>query len=257
LFEGLAGRQAFAGEQVHEILEALESDHRPTLPHGTAGPQALHVLISDMLSRDPASRPSSAKNIAHQLRQVLDGLDVTDPRDILRNSGEQTALIALDDEETEPTEIFAEPQNLGIHVPPSKIVRSATRLSALVARGPVFLGMLGVAVFLGAAAYLFTGLSKLPIAGDLFPLSPSPMVVIDPSQTTTENDDGVFVLLRFPGEAKIAVDGTHMGQWESSVRLSIPPGKHVIEVHLAGRVVSRDVLLIPGTSPVFDFDSTP
>ena len=112
------------------------------------------------------------------------------------------------------------------------------------------------AVLLGAAAYMFTELAELPGREDLFPAAP--VVVTDPEmRTSVSTTTDVSVLLEFVGRGVVVVDGYEVGTWEDQVRLSLPLGKHQIEVRMEGETVVKEVMLLPNTSPVFDMRSSP
>ena len=131
-------------------------------------------------------------------------------------------------------------------------LESRSRLAALISRGPVVLGMLGVAVLLGAGAYMFVELNELPRRDSLFPDQVD--VVTEPGKVATLGaTEDIFVLIKFPGTAAVWIDGTEVGTWQDQVRLALAAGSHTLEVRFDSGPVTREVVLLPETSPVFEF----
>jgi serine/threonine protein kinase/tetratricopeptide (TPR) repeat protein len=69
LFEMLAGRPAFGGRTVGEVLHATLSEQPPALT-GSPGIAAVDRVIRRALAKRPADRPSSADTMADELRAV-------------------------------------------------------------------------------------------------------------------------------------------------------------------------------------------
>jgi non-specific serine/threonine protein kinase len=69
LFEMLAGRPAFGGRTVGEVLHATLSEQPPALT-GSPGIAAVDRVIRRALAKRPAERPSSADTMADELRAV-------------------------------------------------------------------------------------------------------------------------------------------------------------------------------------------
>jgi serine/threonine protein kinase len=69
LFEMLAGRPAFGGRTVGEVLHATLSEHPPALT-GSAAVAAVDRVIRRALAKRPADRPASAEVLAEELRAV-------------------------------------------------------------------------------------------------------------------------------------------------------------------------------------------
>ena len=69
LFEMLAGRPAFGGRTVGEVLHATMSEQPPTLT-GSPAIAAVDRVIRRALAKRPADRPSSADEMAGELRGV-------------------------------------------------------------------------------------------------------------------------------------------------------------------------------------------
>lgn len=246
LFELLTGQQAFDGPEIEMILEAVLREARPSLSGKTDAPQELTDLVHRMLSKSPDDRPADANEVANALRRALDRLDITDPRMCLRDFGDHTASIH-DHEEEEETEIFETERPLGI-----RAQRKESALSRLATRGPLVFAMVGIALAMFTGAYMLMRLGDLPDADAIYAdpgaskrLTPSPQVV---------GGKDVFILVKYPGHAGIWIDGNEMGAWDDQVRLALPPGKHSIELHFPSGVVHRDVLLVAGTKPVFEFE---
>ncbi len=73
LFEMLAGRPAFGGRTVGEVLHATMSEQPPALT-GSPAIAAVDRVIRRALAKRPAERPSSAEEMAEELRGVR-GID--------------------------------------------------------------------------------------------------------------------------------------------------------------------------------------
>jgi non-specific serine/threonine protein kinase len=73
LFEMLAGRPAFAGRTVSEVLHATLSEQPPALT-GSPAVAAVDRIIRRALAKRPADRPASAEEMADELR-VVRGID--------------------------------------------------------------------------------------------------------------------------------------------------------------------------------------
>ena len=69
LFEMLAGRPAFAGRNVVEILHSTLSEQPPALV-GSPAVAAVDRVIRRALAKQPAERPESADEMAEELRTV-------------------------------------------------------------------------------------------------------------------------------------------------------------------------------------------
>jgi non-specific serine/threonine protein kinase len=82
LFEMLAGRPAFGGRNVIEVLHAVLHEQPPALT-GSAAVAAVDRVIRRALAKQPAERPPSADAMAEALRAVRD-LDGTDTQALAR-----------------------------------------------------------------------------------------------------------------------------------------------------------------------------
>ncbi len=67
LYECLAGRAAFVGDQVLTVLARILFEDAPVLPVTADLPAALPELLARMLARDPAQRPSDARAVLVEL----------------------------------------------------------------------------------------------------------------------------------------------------------------------------------------------
>jgi len=76
LFEMLAGRPAFAGRSVVEVLHATRYEQPPALT-GSPAVAAIDRIIRRALSKRPAERPSSADAMADELR-AISGIDTNE-----------------------------------------------------------------------------------------------------------------------------------------------------------------------------------
>lgn len=248
LFECLTGQQAFEGDSIEAILDAVQHDVRPSLTGKATAPQELVDLVHGLLARAPDRRPASARVAAQALRDALDALDVTDPRAVLRDFGDQKQMApAADDDETE---IFSQPEQLAIRAP-----KPGGALAGLAARGPFIFAMAAMAVALAVAAYMFMNLADLPETG----LFPDRTVTIEPGRPPTLADsEDIFVLVEFTGLASVAVESPTMarrdlGEFTNSIRFALTPGQWTLIVTFPTGPVRREVLLVPNTEPTFTF----
>jgi eukaryotic-like serine/threonine-protein kinase len=76
LFEMLAGRPAFAGRSIVEVLHATRYEQPPALT-GSPAVAAVDRVIRRALSKRPAERPASADEMAGELR-AISGVDASD-----------------------------------------------------------------------------------------------------------------------------------------------------------------------------------
>ncbi len=75
LYEMLAGRAAFDGPSLVDIIHAVAFEEPPALPPGAA-PSSFEATLRQALSKDPARRPASAAAFADALRQGSGSLTV-------------------------------------------------------------------------------------------------------------------------------------------------------------------------------------
>jgi hypothetical protein len=87
LFECLTGEQAFSGEDMQAVLEAVQSGRRTPWPAPTSLPHELTRLVDLLLAAETGRRPPSALALCDSLRGVLDGLGCGDPRRLLADYG--------------------------------------------------------------------------------------------------------------------------------------------------------------------------
>jgi eukaryotic-like serine/threonine-protein kinase len=73
LFEMLAGRPAFAGQNIADVLHATRYDQPPALT-GSPAVAAIDRVIRRAMAKQPAERPASAEVMAEELR-AIGGLD--------------------------------------------------------------------------------------------------------------------------------------------------------------------------------------
>jgi eukaryotic-like serine/threonine-protein kinase len=76
MFEMLAGRPAFGGRNIVEILNATMQEQPPALT-GSPAVAAVDRVIRHALAKRPADRPASADAMAEELRAVSGGGDMT------------------------------------------------------------------------------------------------------------------------------------------------------------------------------------
>src|SRR5690606_36222466 len=133
--------------------------------------------------------------------------------------------------------------------PTVRVQRTKSSLGQAAIRGPLLVGMIALAVALGAAVYIFRGWGDLLNSGQIDAPSP-PVVTTQPGSPPTDADQkAVFVRFVLRGKRTLFVDGHEVGTWDAPLTLSLPPGRHSIDVKGPAGHSQRDVLLIPGTEP--------
>jgi non-specific serine/threonine protein kinase len=83
LFEMLAGRPAFRGGSVVEILHAVLHEQPPALT-GSPAAAAMDRVIRRALAKAPSERPQSADDMAEALRAAAGRIDGTESRTVVR-----------------------------------------------------------------------------------------------------------------------------------------------------------------------------
>ncbi len=76
LYEMLTGRLPFAGKSTMEMLVAHATEEAPSFAQAGAGgcvPYAVEQLVHDCLSKDPAGRPSAARELAERYEAAMQG----------------------------------------------------------------------------------------------------------------------------------------------------------------------------------------
>jgi eukaryotic-like serine/threonine-protein kinase len=76
LFEMLAGRPAFGGRTIAEVLHATRFEHPPAL-RGSPVVAGIDRVIRKAMAKSPAERPSSAEAMAEELRGISGGSGTT------------------------------------------------------------------------------------------------------------------------------------------------------------------------------------
>lgn len=71
LFEMIAGRPPFPGDEVGQVIRALLMDTPPRLSSFVPGcPRSLSDLVADLLAKEPDERPASAAEVLARLEQI-------------------------------------------------------------------------------------------------------------------------------------------------------------------------------------------
>jgi eukaryotic-like serine/threonine-protein kinase len=92
LFEMLAGRPAFAGRTVAEVLHATQYEQPPALA-GSSAVAAIDRVIRRALAKRPDDRPQSAEGMAEELRSIRGASDERDATTTLARA--LTRLVVL------------------------------------------------------------------------------------------------------------------------------------------------------------------
>jgi serine/threonine protein kinase len=251
LFEALTGEQAFDGADVDAIFQALLADRRPTLAGRVDAPATFVALVESLLSKSADDRPTSAAAVARRLRQILDTLDVTDPRLALRNYGDDTAALLgdrlepearfdLDDDTARPNALEPLTEQAG---------------SVWAEHGPLLLGTAILAVGVGVMAYLFVDLRDA-----LSGLNASIDTTAPEARKAATGGDSwtdVPVMITFVGRGALFVDGRLSGAADDALRLTLSPGPHDLLLRLGAQELRQEVVVLPGTEPLFDFTRPP
>lgn len=95
LYEMVAGRRPFTGANDSALLHAILYDAPPEFraASGEPVPDGLRQLISDLLTKDPAERPTSAEEVRRRLEQVHAAPELVRPRSSTRRLGWLTLAI--------------------------------------------------------------------------------------------------------------------------------------------------------------------
>ncbi|MFO1054099.1 MAG: serine/threonine-protein kinase [Planctomycetota bacterium] len=81
LFELLAMRRPFPGEDQAAVLDAIRRDPTPSLREFVpSAPRALSIVIARLLEKQPSQRPATAGIVASDLRAILAGTPITTRR---------------------------------------------------------------------------------------------------------------------------------------------------------------------------------
>ncbi len=224
LFEALTGAPAFAALTLDGLLEKVQKGLRAPWPPGVSAPPKLLELVEALLSPRPEARPESAALVGHTLRQVLDGLGVSDPRLLLAGSVASKTPAGsppAPSSDTAPTQVdrrVAEPEPATEIIPPRpKRRRPWLRLVAL-------------GLWLGIAYLAWQSAPPEPAAS------------------------GVTMVLKSSVPRQVWIDSRDAGTVQGALELSLPAGRHVVESALPGSSERsrREILLIEGTSPTFE-----
>lgn len=239
LFECVTGAQAFQGDDIRQLVDNVLQGRRTlsVIPHGV--PASLTRLIEELMEIDPARRPASAADARARLRDILDELEVGDPRPWLADFG---SLDDVDDDHDPDPEADVETE---LYSEASRTIR-VPRPTARPSRAPFVFAMVTVAVGLGLGMTLISQLSSFPEVGNLFK---------DNSGAMAQPEEDIFIRLSFPGRARVTVDGFDMGEWDGSVRFAMTEGAHQVRIETNKGVLKREVNLISGTTPEFEFQA--
>lgn len=257
LYEITSGEAPFAQPDIQGILDAVVSGQYRPLSDLVDLPPRLTRLIRQLMSVDARQRPAKASHVAMELRRILDELEISDPRLALTDFGAETVVDIRayqpdDDEDEEDSEgLFAH----GAPEPTVRVHRPQSGLAQAATKGPVLVAMLAVAIAMAAGVYVFRELNDALSSGTMEATAPA-VVTTDPGAPPSSGDQrDVFVRFVLRGKSTVLVDGREVGTWDAPLTLSLPPGRHSIEVITPQGKSKRDVLLIPGTEPTFDFGS--
>lgn len=238
LFECVTGAQAFRGADLHELVNHVMQGRRVLRPIPSTAPASLTRLIDELLEVDPERRPNSAVDVQHRLRDVLDALEVGDPRPWLADFG---SLDDVDHDETK-LDLTVEAETKLFSEASSTIRVHRARVSPQQSRAPFIFAMVTVAVGLGIGVTLISRLASFPDVGSLF--SDGAMM---------QSDEQIFISLEFPGTAEVRVDGFSMGRFERQIRFAMTAGSHTITVESELGVIEKNIVLIEDTEPRFEF----
>ncbi len=241
MFECLTGAQAFQGESIQQIVDNVLQGRRTLRPIPATAPASLTRLIDELLEVEPEKRPGSAADVKARLREILDELDVGDPRPWLVDFG------SLDDMDADANEFEHDPEGeveTALFQDVGNTIRiNRDRMRPRSSRAPFVFAMVTVAVGLGIGISVINQLVDFPNMKELFN---NPGLV--------QPDEDIFLLLRFPGKGRVTVDGHEMGTFEERVRLALTAGEHLLEVHTTIGRAQRKVMLLSGTEPVVEFE---
>jgi serine/threonine protein kinase len=234
LAEAWLGQALFSGCSVADILDAVKAGQRAHFD-STWQPASLARLIETMLSTAPRDRPRRASVVAATLRQVLDSLKISDPRLYLRDQGAQTDQLqkSKQTEQTEQTNQTAATLLSAGQAQATEIIQASTANGLAPAKGQ-------------------SGLRWALVAGLVVALAASGALVLRLSGAR-HLPPTVMVTIRWSGRATVFLDGREVGIFVDGARLGVVPGGHRMEVRTREQTQARDVLVLVGTQPEYDF----
>jgi hypothetical protein len=112
----------------------------------------------------------------------------------------------------------------------------------VLARGPVVLGLLMLAVGLAASTYVFR--QSLPSSTSFDEYTMQVVVGHNPeNKSKTESMQDVVVNIRLPEPAHVFVDKVEVGLFKKSVRLSLQPGRREFMIRYRNQVQKQMIVL--------------
>ncbi len=220
LFEALCGRPPYDGESVASIIDAVGRGERRALPT-EAAPAALKRLVDQMLEPNPNDRPAKARAVAERLRNVLDDLDIHDPRLALVDHGR-----GMDNRpKLESTGDDAAATQDSDRMTADRVNPLSPRASKILVIGLLLTTTL-VGLAVGRYRTHLTKTARIPTS----------------------------VVLYFPGSCELFVDGNSLGPAREPYHTQVMSGKHVIEArdYDSGRTLTKEVFVLPGNEAQFD-----
>ncbi|MFC5302792.1 serine/threonine-protein kinase [Azospira restricta] len=240
LYELLTGSAPFAGDNLnatlYQVLNAeapLPSQHDPRIP------ASFDAIVARALQKDPAARYQDAATMAAELREIAACLPAASHQpahEIPIGNGGGDDTVAIDvirdagDETTQPATL----------PPPAAAVRRTP--------APLALGALALLAALGAAAFFLSRPASSPAAEvpaataeaasaasaakpapAADPVSASPAPAAAAAETPAVPANGVVRLAIAPW-GEVLVDGKPAGVSPPLMELSLPPGRHLIEI---------------------------
>jgi serine/threonine protein kinase len=216
LFEALCGQPPYDGMSVAAIIDAVGRGERRALPADVAA-TSLKRLVDQMLEPDPKDRPGSARAVSERLRNVLDDLDIHDPRRALVDLGRGVGQTTESNEEKSA--------NVDDRITADRVNPLSPGASKVLVMGLMTATVL-IGLVVGRYRVHFTKEAQIPTR----------------------------VVLYFPGSCELFIDGQSLGPAREPFRTEVISGRHVIEArdYDSGRMLSKEVFVLPGNEAQFD-----
>ena len=250
LHEFLGGRPAFGTGDVYTILERVRGVDYLPLPEA---PSEVQLLIHELLQVDPSKRLGDSSVVQHRCRLILNELGVQDPRQHL-STNSITDRIRVVTQELDPLEaktervLFGKTQRESIRLP-----ATSEKWGTFLARAPIVLAMISMAIALGSGVHLFKQLSGSPGATPGPEVGTQTLLLNQAESSVPAPAEEIYIRVLLPGEARIVMDGREIGLFQNRVGLSVPVGIHTLEVIGEDFQEERKIHLLKDTFPTFDF----
>lgn len=255
-YEMLSGQAAIEGENIAVMLDNVVAGKMAPIDHWVSVPSKVKNLVESLLATDPHQRPQSAEAVSNTLRDILDDLEVSDPRRYLRHAQEP---VPLDSDDSDSTLLFEAQIPDAIRIPAAIKHKRSTLLS----KGPVVIGMLAMAIALAMSVHFFKGLSDEALVKQSAEIQAEQLGDVPIALEGAKEDadiaaeEEVYVRVFLGRRGSLSVDGKKMGAWQGKRSFFMPAGRHLLVAKSEAETQSKEVLILIGTEPNIEFFKTP